>query len=104
MLFGALLFAFTFLALMVFRPYWPFFVVRLFQGVAFAFIDTAALAFIINATPLANRARAIGHFLVGPTFSQAVAPPFGMFLINKYSFTVLFLTCAGLSLCAFFFS
>ena len=27
-----------------------------------------------------------------------------MFLINRYSFTVLFLTCTGLSLCAFFFS
>jgi predicted MFS family arabinose efflux permease len=104
MLFGALLFAFTFLALILFRPFWPFFVVRFFQGIAYACLDTAALAFIVNVTPLANRARAIGHFLLGPTLALAIAPSFGMFLINMHSFTVLFLTCAGLSVCAFFFS
>ncbi len=102
--FGALLFGFSFLALVVLRPFWPFFVVRFFQGIAYACLDTAAHAFIVNTTPLANRARAIGHFLLGPTLALAIAPSFGMSLINNYSVAVLFLTCAGLSLCAFFFS
>jgi MFS family permease len=104
MMFGAMLFAVTFLASIVLRPFWPFFAVRLFQGAAFALIDTAALSFIINITPPANRGRAIGYFALAPTFSQAIAPSIGMFLINQYSFTVLFLTCMGLSLCAFSFS
>jgi MFS family permease len=104
MMFGALLFAVTFLASIVLRPFWPFFVVRFFQGVAFAFIDTAALAFIIKVTPLENRGRAISYFVLAPPFSQAIAPSLGMFIINQYSFTVLFLICVGLSLCAFFFS
>jgi MFS family permease len=104
MMFGALLFAFTFLASIVLRPFWPFFAVRFFQGVAFAFIDTAALSFIINVTPLENRGRAISYFVLAPPFSQAIAPSLGMFLINRYSFNVLFLVCIGLSLCAFFFS
>jgi MFS family permease len=104
MMFGALLFAVTFLASIVLRPFWPFFAVRLFQGVAFAFIDTAALAFIIKVTPLANRGRAISYFVLAPPFSQAIAPSLGMFIINQYSFTVLFLICVGLSLCAFLFS
>ena len=104
MMFGALLFAVTFLASIVLRPFWPFFAIRFFQGVAFAFIDTAALAFIIKVTPLANRGRAISYFVLAPPFSQAIAPSLGMFLINQYNFTVLFLFCVGLSLCAFFFS
>jgi MFS family permease len=104
MMFGALLFAVTFLASIVLRPFWPFFAVRFFQGVAFAFIDTAALAFIIKVTPPVNRGRAISYFVLAPPFSQAIAPSFGMFIINRYSFTVLFLICVGLSLCAFFFS
>jgi MFS family permease len=104
MMFGALLFAITFLACIVLRPFWPFFAVRFLQGAAFACIDTAALSFIINVTPLENRGRVIGYFVLAPTFSQAIAPSLGMFLINQYSFTVLFLTCIVLSLCAFFFS
>jgi MFS family permease len=104
MMSGALLFAVTFLASIVLRPFWPFFAVRLFQGAAFACIDTAALAFIIKVTPLVNRGRAISYFTLAPPFSQAIAPSFGMFIINQYSFTVLFLICVGLSLCAFFFS
>ena len=104
MIFGALLFAVTFLASIVLRPFWPFFAVRFFQGAAFACIDTAALAFIIKVTPLINRGRAISYFVLAPPFSQAIAPSFGMFIINQYSFTVLFLICVGLSLCAFFFS
>jgi MFS family permease len=104
MMFGALLFTVTFFASIVLRPFWPFFAVRFFQGVAFAFIDTAALAFIIKVTPLANRGRAISYFVLAPPFSQAIAPSLGMLLINRYSFTVLFLICAGMALCAFVFS
>jgi MFS family permease len=104
MMSGALLFALTFLASIVLRPFWPFFAVRFFQGVAFAFTDTAALAFIVKVTPTANRGRAISYFVLAPPFSQAIAPSLGMFLINQYNFTVLFLFCVGLSLCAFFFS
>jgi MFS family permease len=104
MMFGALIFAFTFLASIVLRPFWPFFAVRLFQGVAFAFLDTAALAFIIKVTPLKNRGQAISYFVLAPPFSQAIAPSLGMSIINHYSFTILFLICTGLALCAFFFS
>jgi MFS family permease len=104
MMFGALLFALTFLAFIVLRPFWPLFTVRLLQGVAFACIDTAALAFVVRVTPLAYRGQAIGYFVLAPIFTTAIAPLGGMFLINQYSFTTLFLTCVGLSLCSFFFA
>jgi MFS family permease len=104
MMFGALLFALTFLAFIVFRSFWPLFAVRFFQGVAFACMDTAALAFIVRVTPVAYRGRAIGYFVLGPTLTFGIGPLFGMFLINQYSFAALFLACVGLSLCSFLLS
>jgi MFS family permease len=99
-MFGAILFAVTFLACIVFRPFWPFFVVRFLQGVAFACVDTAALAFIINVIPLAYRGQSIAYFLMAPNVALALAPSFGMLVINHYNFIVLFLVGTGLSLCA----
>jgi predicted MFS family arabinose efflux permease len=102
MMFGALLFALTFLAFIVFRSFWPLFTVRLFQGVAFACIDTSALAFVIRVTPMAYRGRAIGYLVLAPTLTFGIGPLFGMFLINQYNFNTFFLTCVGLPLCSFF--
>ncbi len=104
MMVGALLSAITFLASIVFRPFWPFLIIRFLQGVALACIDTAALASIISVIPLAYRTRALGYFMLAPSLAMAVAAPFGMFLINQYGFTILFLSGAGLSFCALFLS
>jgi predicted MFS family arabinose efflux permease len=104
MIFAALLFAVSFLAYIVLRPFWPFFVVRLFQGVAYAFLDTAIFALIVKVTPLAYRGRTLGYFMLAPALATATAPSFGMWLVNQFSFTVLFLFCMGLSLCTLFFS
>src|SRR5512137_33249 len=41
---GALLSGITFLAFIVFPPFWPFLIIRFLQGVALACIDTAAIA------------------------------------------------------------
>lgn len=101
---SALLFGATFLACIALRSFWSFFVVRIFQGIALAGTDTAVLAFILNITPLAYRVRTIGYFMLAPPFATVIAPALGMFLVNQYSFTVFFLSCAGMSLCAFFSS
>jgi MFS family permease len=104
MMFGALLFTLTFLALIVLRPFWPFFAVRFLQGVAIACVDTAALALLIKTIHPAYRGQGIGYLLVAPSLSLAIAPSFSVSLINRYSFTFLFLLCAGLSLCSLFLS
>ncbi|HOE17191.1 MAG TPA: MFS transporter [Syntrophorhabdaceae bacterium] len=104
MIFGALLSAATFLASIVLRPFWPFFAIRIFQGAAFAFVDTAVLSLVVTVIPPAYRGQGFGYLLLAPTLALVVAPSFGMFLINRYSFTVLFLTCMGVALCAFFCS
>jgi MFS family permease len=41
---------------------------------------------------------------LAPPFASAIAPSFGMFILNRYSSTLLFLACTGFSLCALFFS
>ena len=53
MIFGTLLCILTFLASIVFRPFWPFFIIRVLQGTTLACMDTAVLAFIIGVIPLA---------------------------------------------------
>jgi MFS family permease len=104
MMVGALLSAITFLASIVFRPFWPFLIIRFLQGVAWACIDTAAFASIISVIPLVYRARALGYFMLAPSLALALAAPLGMFVINQYSFTIFFLSGACLSLCALFLS
>jgi MFS family permease len=104
MLWGTILFALSFFALIVFRPFWPLFVVRLFQGIAFASLDTSAIAYAIRITPLAYRARALGYFLLAPSLASAVAASSSVFIVNEYGFTVLLLACTGLCLCAFLLS
>jgi predicted MFS family arabinose efflux permease len=104
MMFGAMMFAFTFLGFIVFRPFWHLLTVRFFQGVAFSCMDTAAIACVINVVPLVYRTRAIGYILLAPSFAMSIAAPFGMFLMNRYSFTVLLFTGIALSVFAFLLS
>ncbi len=101
---GAMLFALSFLALIVFRPFWPFLVVRLFQGIAFASLDTAAIAYTIRIVPDAYRARGITYFLLATSLASAVAATSSVFVVNEYGFTVLLLACTCLSLCALLLS
>jgi MFS family permease len=103
-IFSALLFAITFPACIIFRPFWPFFVVRLFQGVAYACFDTAVFALVVKVTPMAYLGRVLGYLMVAPGLAMVMAPSFGMFLVNQFSFTILFLICMGISLCSLLFS
>jgi MFS family permease len=101
MMFGALIFALTFLALILFRSFWALSVVRVFQGIAFACVDTAALAFIVKVIPSTYRGQAISYFILAPTLTLAIAPLGGMYVATQFSFTAFFLSCAGISLCSF---
>ncbi len=104
MVVGALLFALTFLASIIFRPFWPFLLIRVFQGIAFASLHTAALAYAINIVPVVYRGQGIAYFMLAPSLAMALAAPSGMFLANRYGFTIFFLTCISLSLLSLFLS
>jgi MFS family permease len=103
MIFSALLFTVTLPACIMFRPFWPFLILRLVQGVACAFFDTAAFALIIKLSSPEHRGRILGYFMLAPGLATAMAPSSGMFIVNQFSFPALFLICTAVSLSALLF-
>jgi predicted MFS family arabinose efflux permease len=104
MLFGAVFFALTFPAAIIFSRFWPLFAVRVFQGISFACFHTAAFAYAVNIIPPAHRAQGIAYFMLAPNLAMALAAPSGMFFFNQFGFTIFFLCCMSLSVGSFFLS
>ncbi len=102
MMAGAVFFAFGSVAYLFAPPFWPFFFVRILQGIGFACFSTASFTFIANISPEGRRGQSLGYFILAFTLSGALAPPLAMLLINRYGFTHLFLICLGLSICSLF--
>jgi predicted MFS family arabinose efflux permease len=99
---GGILFVLTSAAYLFAPPFWPFLTLRFFQGIGFAFFHTASFTLIANISSEDHRGQSLGYFYLAMNISGAVAPPLGMFIINQFSFTCLFLVCLGLSLCSLF--
>lgn len=102
MIAGSLLFGLTSIAYLWAPPFWPFFIVRVLQGMGLGFFNTASITLIANTSPEAHRGQSFGYFYLAFNFAFALAPSFGMFVINNFSFTVLFFISAALSLCSLF--
>ena len=100
MIAGTLLYVFTSIAYIFTPPFWPFLIVRVFQGIGYACFHTASFTLIANISSEAHRGQSFGYFYLGFNVSSVLAPPLGMFLINHFNFTLLFLVCLGLSLCS----
>ncbi len=98
MMMGALLYALTSISYLIAPPFWPFLMVRIFQGIGIAFFYTASVTLIADITPEAHRGQSLSYFYLSFNIAMALAPSFGMLLINHFSFVVLFWICAGLSL------
>jgi len=98
MIAGAVIFALASVAYLFAFPFWPFLVVRLFQGIGIALFYTASSTFIANISPEAHRGQSLSYFYLAFNISFALAPSFGMFLINAFTFNILFLLCLGISL------
>jgi len=99
---GAILYILSSVAYLSASPFWPFLIVRILQGAGLAFFSTASVALIANITSENRRGQIISYYFLSFNFAFALAPYFGMVLINQFSFTVLFLVCAALSLCTLF--
>ena len=100
MIFGAVLFSLTLPAAIFLRSFWPLLAVRIFQGIAFASMHTAAVTYAINVIPSAYRGQGLAYFMLAPNLAMALVAPSGIFVINQYGFTTFFLSCTGLSVCA----
>jgi len=102
MMAGAVLYIFSSIAYLLAPPFWPFLIVRILQGIGLAFFSTASVALMANITSENRRGQIISYYFLSFNFAFALAPYFGMLLINQFNFTVLFWVCTGLSLCALF--
>jgi MFS family permease len=100
MIAGAVIFVLTSFAYLLAPPFWPFFLVRIVQGIGLALFHTASFTLIANISPEAHLGQSLSYFFLAPNVSLALLPSLGMFVINRFNFTFLFLTCLGLSLCA----
>jgi MFS family permease len=99
MMAGAILYVLSSIAYLAAPPFWPFLIVRIMQGVGLAFFSTASVALIANSTSEYRRGQIISYYFLSYNFAFALAPYFGMLLINQFGFTALFLVCTALSLC-----
>jgi MFS family permease len=97
---GCGIFSATIIALLFFTSFWPLFLIRLFQGAAFALFTTASFALIVEISPPARRGQSLAYFLLSANIAMVVAPSFGMFLINLFSFSTLFITLFVISIIA----
>ena len=100
MIAGCILFLFTSIAYLFAPPFWPFLMVRILQGIGLAFFYTASFTLIANISPEAHRGQSLSYFYLALNIAFALAPYFGMLLLNRFNFTVTFLACSVLSLCS----
>ena len=100
MITGALLYVLSSIAYLLAPPFWPFLAVRIFHGIGLALFNTAVFTLVANITPEMHRGQLISYFYLSGNMSFALGPYFGLVLINRYNFVILFLVCTGLSLCS----
>jgi len=104
MLAGSFLFAISCAAFLLARPFWPFLIVRTFQGIGLAFFYTAAVVLVVNVSSESHRGQSLSYYYLSMNIAFALAPALGIFLMNHFGFPFLFLVCTSLSLCSLFIS
>jgi MFS family permease len=97
---GCGIFSLTMIAFLFVTGFWMLFLIRVFQGASFAFVTTASFALIVDISPPARRGQGLAYFLLSANIAMVVAPSFGMFLINLFSFSTLFITLFIISVAA----
>ncbi|MFB3885166.1 MAG: MFS transporter [Thermodesulfobacteriota bacterium] len=102
MMAGTIVFSFTTIAYLLVSPFWTFLIVRIVQGIGYAFFLTASYTLAANISPEKHRGQSLTYFYMAFNLSGALGPSLGMLVINYFSFTHLFLICVGLSLCSLF--
>ena len=102
MIVGTILYAVSSAAYLIAKPFWPFFIVRVLQGIGLAFFATSSFTLVTRISPSAHRGQSLSYFYLAINIAFALAPSLGMALINHFKFFVLFIVCAVLSLGSLF--
>jgi predicted MFS family arabinose efflux permease len=99
---GTVLYAVSSAAYLLAPAFWPLLTVRVIHGIGLAFFSTASFTLIANISPDAHRGRSLSYFYLAINIAFALGPSLGVFLIELFSSTILFLVCTALSLCSLF--
>jgi MFS family permease len=73
-------------------------IVRAFHGIAFGLASTAVGAIVADSLPVARMAEGIGYFGLTAPLSMGVAPIIGLWLVNRFSYTTLFVAVGAMTL------
>jgi MFS family permease len=95
---GAFLYVFASIAYLLAPPFWPLLTARVLHGIGLGLFSTAIFTLVARITPETHRGQLISYFYLSGNLAFALGPYFGVLLINRFSFVVLFSVCAGLSL------
>jgi MFS family permease len=104
MIAGSIIFTLSSFAYLMAKPFWPLMIVRVFQGIGWALFATSTWTLVSRIIPDTQRGQSLSYFYLAFNTAFAVAPSIGVFLINHFSFAVLFLLCTALSLCSLYIS
>jgi len=74
---------------------WSLLVLRIAQGIGLATFPTAAGSMVAELSPLPRRGEGVGYFGMATSIAQAIFPPLGVWLLDLWTFDVVFLTAAG---------
>src|SRR4030066_1254919 len=86
MIAGTLLYAISSAAYLIAKPFWPFLVVRIFQGIGLALFATASFTLVARISPSAHRGQSLSYFYLAINIAFALAPSFGVALMNLLDF------------------
>ena len=99
---GSLLYALSSIAYLIAKPFWPFLIVRILQGIGLALFATASFTLVTRISPEGRRGQSLGLFYLAINVAFALAPSFGILLMNHFDFSIVFLVCCVFSLCSLF--
>lgn len=79
------------------RGFWPFLLMRLFWGAAWALINVGGLTMVLDASTDATRGKISGIYNIWVLFGYAMGPLVGGWLTDTIGFRSAMLACAGFS-------
>lgn len=73
------------------QPFGALLVLRFVQGIGFSIITTAAISIAADDVPMARRGAGIGYFNMSQNLAIVLGPMIALYIIQSYSFDILFI-------------
>jgi len=74
---------------------WLLLVLRVIHGAGWGFTTTAAGTIASDVIPAPRRGEGMGYYGISTTIAMSIGPALGLFIVEQYSFTVLFVVSAA---------